>query len=192
MLLYNNLALFARSLKEEPKMKILIAYASVTGCSRECAGILADKLSPREVHVVDLNVSFPDPADYDVVVLGAPVRMGRMHKKFREYIKANREMLKEGKYGFFVCGALPDEAESNIKKAIGKELFEGAFEIEYFGGEMKVEKQKGLISKLFVKSVRNKAHESQEPGYEGEMILLPEILPENIARFADTVKAINA
>ena len=106
-------------------MKILIAYASVTGCSRECAGILADKLSPREVDVVDLSEASPSPEDYDVVVLGAPVRMGKMHRKFREYLKANREMLKEGKYGFFVCGAMPDEAEDNVRKAVGKELFDG-------------------------------------------------------------------
>lgn len=171
-------------------MRILIAYATKTESSRECAEILAKHLAPRDVRTVNLAESVPNPEEYDAVVLGAPVRMGRMHKKFRDYLKKYSDSLVKGRYGFFVCCAMPEEAEKYLKKNVGERLLEGAFAAEYFGGEMKVEKQKSFFDRLFVKSVRSKAHESQDPDYNGEMIIIPELLPENISRFADKIKAI--
>ena len=46
-------------------MKLLIAYASKSGCAREMAALLAEQLPRHEVTLCDLACEQPDPAAFD-------------------------------------------------------------------------------------------------------------------------------
>ena len=61
-------------------MKILIAYASKHGSTREVADVIAAELEPSGLEVeVRPARAVEDPGAYDAVVLGAPLYMGRWH-----------------------------------------------------------------------------------------------------------------
>ena len=86
-------------------MNILIVYASRLGASRFCAELLRDKLNKRyEVTCVDI-ADAPDPADFDVVVVGGSIRFERLDKRLRKYIKTHRKTLEQKASAFFLCCA---------------------------------------------------------------------------------------
>ena len=64
-------------------MKILIAYASKSGTARAAAELLATHLKNHEVTVTDLEKNDPVLGDFDYIVLGGPIRMGKAHKALR-------------------------------------------------------------------------------------------------------------
>src|SRR6266700_5866579 len=76
----------AQSTKERG-MKILIAYASKHGSTREVADVIAAELEPSGLEVeVRPARAVEDPGAYDAVVLGAPLYMGRWHKEARTFL----------------------------------------------------------------------------------------------------------
>ncbi len=57
---------------------VLIAYASVNGTARECAGKLAEQLTGPQVTLCDLAKETPDPQNYDLVIVGSSIRFGKL------------------------------------------------------------------------------------------------------------------
>ena len=168
------------------KMKILIAYTSKHGVTAECAGVLANKLvGCNEVDVVDMKKESPTAADgYDVVILGSSVRMGRVSKKIKRYIKDNTAALEEKACAIFLCCGFPDEFDEYVDMQFPKS-FEPSLGYHCFGGELKPEKIKG-IEKLIVRAIRKSIteHDFEDANYQGS---LPEIIPEHISLLADRI-----
>ena len=160
-------------------MKILIAYATKSGTTRTAATMLRELLPQHEVTLCDLAALTPNPADFDHVVLGAPIRFGRAHKALRSFIKAHEEGLAGVPHSLFLCCAFPDAFDDYVVRTFPAALFDTALDVVYFGGEMKVEKQRGL-DKLFARAVRSSVRESEDAD-----AMLPGILPEHIRLLAD-------
>jgi len=160
-------------------MKILIAYASKSGTCRAAATMLRDLLKSHTVTLFDLAEGFPDPAEFDYAVVGGPVRFGRAHKALRGFIKEKGEALASRPHTFFLCCAFPDAFDDYTVRTFPAPLLESADGTLYFGGEMKVENQKGL-DKLFAKAVRASVRESEDAD-----TMLPGLLPEHIRLLAD-------
>ncbi|MBQ8141005.1 MAG: flavodoxin [Clostridia bacterium] len=167
-------------------MKILIAYTSKHGTTKRCAEMLSDKLRGAcEVTVLDMNAGEAGaPSEYDMVVLGSSVRMGRISKKIKKYIKANIDSLKSMPCAVFLCCGFPDEFDEYIRTELPKG-FVPSFDVYCFGGELKPEKVKG-VERLLVKMIRNSIteHDFEDGNYKG---MLPEILPEHISILADKI-----
>ena len=69
-------------------MKILIIYATKNGVSKIAAERLSEQLSSsNEISLYDINDNPPAPNAFDVIVLGGSVRMTRINKKLKKYIK---------------------------------------------------------------------------------------------------------
>lgn len=113
-------------------MKTLIAYATKSGASRECAKLLADKLT--DCSLVDLSKQVPDIASYDTVILGSGVRMGNIYKSMKGFIEKNRDALLSRKIAIYLCNSYPDTFQKAIEKNIPKELLDRAICMESFGG----------------------------------------------------------
>lgn len=61
-------------------MKTLIVYASKTGTTERCAGILGPNL--KDVTIINLTVAQNEDINkYDLIIIGTPIRMGMIHKK---------------------------------------------------------------------------------------------------------------
>ena len=89
-------------------MKVLILYATRGGATRECAELLRDKLSVYASPVlVNAEEALPSPHEFDAVVLGSPVRLGRMNKTVKNYIKTHLDCLSSMPTAVFFCCGYP-------------------------------------------------------------------------------------
>lgn len=168
-------------------MKILIAYYSKSGTARTCAELLGRELSNHKAELADLSLSFPDPAEFDAIVVGSSVRMGKLGKPFIKFVSESGNVLASKPHGFFVCGADSDSYSDYIRKAVDESLVDSAFEISYFGGELRPEKHKGL-EKIMVKIMRDSYTDSSDTNDSESASALPTISEPTIAQFADKLK----
>ena len=168
-------------------MKILIAYASVTGTTAECVRLLKQFLQRRKPDIVNLETTTPDLAAYDAVIVGGPVRHAKLHPAVMKFIREHAEILKTKKVGYFIVCGFADEADEQINRIFPKDLQEKAFDVVSFGGTLDVSKQKSWKDKLYVRFMRNTITDTGDGDAveDGEFTrVLPTINPDTISRFA--------
>ena len=68
-------------------MKVLIAYAGKHGTTRACVERLCAALKHKDVFVVDLEQETPRAEEYDLCIVGASVRFGRLQKAARIFLR---------------------------------------------------------------------------------------------------------
>lgn len=168
-------------------MKVLIAYCSVSGTAKGCAELLSRELFSADVTVADLASETPDVGDYDVIVLGAPIRMNKFGKPFRNYVGANADALKNKPHGFFVCAMSEESFEERVPALIPKELRDSAFAVEYFGGELSVERQKSFFARLITRVMRDRITSDYGTNDAESDTALPTIAEPVIAQYAQKV-----
>ena len=168
-------------------MKIMIVYSTHGGTTKTCADLLADKL--REHHTVDFvdgrKENIPSPANYDAVVVGSSIRMGRMNKKLRRYIKENRAILDNMPFGIYFCCGYTKQFQEYVDIQFPKN-YEPTLGFHLFGGEMKPERYKG-IDKFIMRCMRDAIKTQDFEEDERRLHDLPEIYPENIAVLAKNI-----
>ena len=72
------------------RMKVLVLYATRGGVTAECVELLRSQLEPTHtVSAIDVKreSSLPSPEDFDAVVLGSSITVGRIHKRLKAYMK---------------------------------------------------------------------------------------------------------
>ena len=171
-------------------MKILIGYYTKTGTTAKCAALLREQFCNHEVTVADLSADGADLGAFEVVLLGASVRMGRIDKRMRTFLKANAAQLAGKRTGYFICCGAVEQAGDVFAHDIPRGLLDAAAATGAFGGELNVAAQKNLFGKLTVIMMRRsiKNGELDEDLCYTDNLGLPEILPDHIARFADEIK----
>ena len=168
-------------------MKIVIAYSTKSGTVRECAEKLAKKLAPNEVALADLNLTPPDITGFDIVIIGGYVRMGKISKKMTQFIGENKSVLGETMHAFFLCCGLPESTEYYFEKSIPRELLNSSISNMCFGGDLRIQKQKGL-DKIIAKMILSGIKHNNIAEDMNEEMAVPALLPENISRFADEIR----
>lgn len=151
-------------------MKTLIVYASKTGTTEKCAGMVAQNL--KDTTIINLLSQNEDISKYDLIIIGTPIRMGIIHKKVKQFILKNFEILKTKKVAYFICCGFTENIKQYFEQNISKELLDKAIICNTFGGEMDITKQKGF-DKFITKMVSKSIDENKEI----------RILNENIDRF---------
>lgn len=129
--------------------RTLIAYASKSGTAKEAAEKLA-ALIPDSVSV-DLTKEKPDVSEYDAVIVGGGVRMGKMHKIATKFIAENAGQLSSLKTGYFITNSFADSVEGIFDAALPEGLKENARIYASLGGRMDIDKLKGpdkMIAKM--------------------------------------------
>lgn len=170
-------------------MKLLIAYSSRNGTSRECAEMLRDRI-PEFINTTlcDLAKVSPDLIGYDCAVLGGPVIMGRFEKHIRSFIAKNAAALSKIPCAVFICCGFSQNFDEYAEILIPKSLH-CSLGVHHFGGELKPEKLRG-IDRLIVKIARNSIKNADFEDREAMNLSLPEIIPENIALLAQAIRNI--
>lgn len=163
-------------------MKLLIAYASKSGCAREMATMLAEQLPRHEIALCDLAKEQPDPTAFDYAVIGGSIRMNKAHKALRAYLAKYGEALVQVPHTLFLCCAFAEYLDHYYAVAFPHELRESADELVYFGGDLSLSRQRGL-DKLLTRMIRNSILESEE-----EDNVLPTLLPEHVRTLADRLR----
>ncbi len=134
-------------------MNTLIVYATKYGCTENCVKDLAKKLTGKVVYFNLKSGNAPDLSQYDKIIVGGSIYIGRIQKEVSDFCSKNLDGLKTKKTGFFICcmrdGAI---AESELNDAFPKELLAAAAAKDCFGGEFIFSKM-NFLDKLIVKKV---------------------------------------
>ena len=169
-------------------MKIAIIYAGKTGTTRDCVEILKNKLSGQEVSVFDLDVDTPTELQrFDTVVIGGPVRFGKLHKSVRKYLAERSDELASLRVVYFVVCAYADRVDEYFEDFLTHEQRRSALWTANFGGTLKLDRQKNLFMKLLVRAMRNDIMENGDSDDESMVRILPEINPGEISKTADII-----
>ncbi len=169
-------------------MKIAVIYVSVGGTTRECAELLKRELRSHSVELFDLALGEPVLAEYDTVVIGFPIRMGKAIKRVRSYIKKHAEELMSLRAAYYICCGFADCFEEYAERAIPLPLRERAVDVACLGGSLEPSRFKG-IDKLVVKAVRAEILGGGANGEQRSDMSLPTIMDENISQFAEKIKS---
>ncbi|MBQ7829778.1 MAG: hypothetical protein IJ345_05860 [Clostridia bacterium] len=170
-------------------MKIAVIYASVGGTTRECAELLKKDLKTHTVELFDLSKSEPDLSEYDTLVIGFPIRMGKAIKRARGFIKKHADELISYRVAYYICCGFVDCFEEYAVKVIPRALYESAIAISCLGGSLEPSRFKGL-DRLVVKAVRAEILGGGENGEQRGDMSLPTVMDENISQFADKIKGV--
>ena len=158
-------------------MKTAICYATKSETTKECAELLKKQLP--DAILCNVETDKADLTKYDCIVVGGPIRMGKLYKPAAEFISANKIVLMEKKCAFFICNGFPEQTEAFLVQNIDKELLTRSVCAASFGGKMDLDKLKGM-DKFIAKAVGNTMKNNPDA--------VPKILPENIKQFADALK----
>ncbi|PKM90683.1 MAG: flavodoxin [Firmicutes bacterium HGW-Firmicutes-12] len=137
-------------------MSTLLVYATKYGSTEKCSKILAEKFTD-EVKLINLSTKNNNQkvslADYDRVIIGGSIYMGKIQKEIKEYCLKNLMLLKEKKIGLYICCmSKGDTAEQTLNKVFPPELLTSAVAKDYFGGEFNFKKM-NFLDKFITKKV---------------------------------------
>ncbi|ARI75737.1 flavodoxin domain-containing protein [Halobacillus mangrovi] len=154
-------------------MKTIIIYATKHGSTEKAVQLLKEQLA-SEVEIVNVkNVRGVDLEEYDHVILGGPIYMGRLHKKILAYVYNHLDTLLQKRVGLFICAGVEDlfVQEEELEEAFPYELYVHAVVKEVFGYEFDFRKLsafekmtlrargiEGSVSKLSPPVIKQFAH----------------------------------
>lgn len=107
-------------------MKTVILYTTKYGSVRKAAAILKEKLNGETALVDIANGSIPSLDEYDTVILGGSVYMGRIQKKLSSYIQNNLNVLLKKRIGVFLCAGATEngQQEKELREAYPSRLYD--------------------------------------------------------------------
>lgn len=165
--------------------RIVILYESANGFTRACVERLQKEMNYTECVVCDLEKECPQLRAGDVLVVGSPVRRGRLMKKAAAFLKT---IESESAYpiGVFLCCGFADRFEEYRDRLIPEAIRACAFSVLNFGGTLNPS-GKPFWDKLWLFHARSQVVESEIE--DGEFTpVLPGMIPEAIGQMATFAK----
>ena len=167
-------------------MKVLLAYTSKTGTVEECIDRLETQLGGLTVDKVKLDEQTPTPDDYDILVIGAPVRYGKLPRQVRDYFATYEQAIMNKPHALFLCCGYAHEYEYYMEKLLPRSLRDTAFAVLDFGGTLNYKGQ-SLWEKIVIHHMRSEIRESEIEDYEYTPEF-PGIQPETIGKLATYIR----
>jgi len=116
-------------------MKLLIVFDSFRGYTRRFIRALAKALP--EAQICDLRkAKAPSPADFDRVILGGPVYMGKLTRRMNEYLRQYGDVLTQKELGIFISCLLLNQATQQMADSFPKPVFFAAQCRAFIGGSL--------------------------------------------------------
>lgn len=120
-------------------MKTLIAYTTEYGTATLCAEKIKEGLH-SDVEIVNLSETRgPSIQDYDIIILGGGVHMGKIGREMRRFIKKDIDILKTKKLFLFLC-CLEKNIQDFFEKSFPPEVLDIAIDRYDFGGIIEMDK----------------------------------------------------
>lgn len=133
-------------------MKTLIVYSSKYGCTAQCAALLQQNLAGEAVLHNAAEPSGIDLKEFDRVVIGSPIYMGRVLPPISRFWQRYRDQLLQKPLAVFVCCGFAAQAETQMRSAFPTELLAHARFKEYLGYAFDFAKM-NFIDRLIVRLV---------------------------------------
>jgi len=148
------------------KVKTIIIYATKYGSVEKAARILKEKLGGEVALVNLMKEKAPSFSEYDRIVLGGSVYVGKVQKELTAYINNNLPELLKRKIGLFVCAAQePEVVKQELEAAYPQELYLHAEATAHLGYEFDFSKMSFVdktVTKMIAKTKESKFALSEE------------------------------
>lgn len=134
-------------------MDTLIVYSSKHGFTSKCALMLKEKLGNKcDLHLLK-GKNLPDPTDYETVLIGGSIHVGRIQKTISGFCQFHKDILLARKVGLFLsCMEKSEKALEEFNEAYPDWLREHAKAKAIFGGAFSFDKM-NLIERMVIKRV---------------------------------------
>jgi menaquinone-dependent protoporphyrinogen oxidase len=131
-------------------LKTIIIYSTKYGCVENAVNILKSKIEGLVKLINIMKEDVPQLKEYDNVILGGSIYVGKIQKKLSKFVDKNLSLLLTKRLGVFICaGEKKQEVrEKELVDAFPKELFNHAICKEIFGYEIHYEKLNFLEKKM--------------------------------------------
>jgi menaquinone-dependent protoporphyrinogen oxidase len=132
-------------------MRALIVYRSKYGASAECARRIAACLN-AECDVADLKELKPDPAQYDLIIVGGSIYAGRMQRSVGRYCEKHRAALQGMPVGYYIsCLYKDDQAREELESNFPDWLRAHASAADWLGGRIRLKEMSRIDKFLYTK-----------------------------------------
>ena len=132
-------------------MKNCILYTTKHGSTEKAALLLKEKLK-AETDIINLKkVKNPSISDYDTVILGASIYIGKIQKQMRKFIQEHVNELLKKNIALFIMAGQKEKAQEALENNFSSALSEHATAKDHFGHEMILEKM-SFIEKTATKA----------------------------------------
>lgn len=125
-------------------MKVLVLYESKYGSTKDCVEYLKNKLNFTVKDVDIRKEKVPELQEYDLILIGSPIYMGKIQKDVKNFCDKRLEELLEKKIILFISCTTPSQVDDFFKNNFSTELLKNSLGQFNFGGELKVEKMSFL------------------------------------------------
>lgn len=171
-------------------MRTLIIYGSNHGCAKKCAELLEGKLK-GEVDIADIKNDITlDLNNYDKVIIGGSIYMGKIQKEITEVCESYCNNLKEKKIGLYICCMNEENVETQIKENFPEELLLSAVTQGYFGGAFNF-KDMNFLERFIIRKVSKSLAKSNNKFKEIDMKKFVDMIErDNIDKFAEVMNKI--
>lgn len=147
-------------------MKSIIIYTTKYGTAEKAAKLLMQKLGSPVTLVNLMKEKAPSLSEYDCVILGGSVYVGKVQKELTDYINKNLAELLKKQVGLFVCAAQePEVAIQELEASYPAELCQLAVAKANLGYEFDFNKMSFMdrtITKMIAKTKESKFALSEE------------------------------
>lgn len=136
-------------------MNSVIIYTTKYGSVEKAARMLKSHLS-GEVDLIDLTKEKAPTLDqYDQVILGGSIYMGKIQSILSDYIRATLPLLLSKRIGLFICAGHPEEhlRVKELQEVFPAEIFNHAVAKEVFGHEYQLERLNTLHKFVMTKVI---------------------------------------
>lgn len=156
---------------------ILIVYGSRYGCTEEVSQEISKILEKEglSVNLVNLESSKNTPKieEYDAILIGSGIKIGKWTKETDKFLKKNKESLKTKILGLYTCSGLATEDADKAKKiyiedkmenlGIGAQLFD-AFPGKSILSDFDLSNRKiGFIERKIIENVAKAQEKDNKP-----------------------------
>ncbi|MDP4094273.1 MAG: flavodoxin domain-containing protein [Bacillota bacterium] len=144
-------------------MNSLIIYTTKHGCVEKAANLLKEKLTGQVQSVNAMKQAAPSLDEYDTIILGGSIYMGRIQKELTNYVSKNLPLLMNKKIGLFICAGSPEEnaRSKELTDSFPPELYSHAKAKEIFGSEIIFSKL-GFFEKMITKAISHQSNDILE------------------------------
>jgi menaquinone-dependent protoporphyrinogen oxidase len=135
-------------------MPCLIVYATKYGTVQKVANILKEKIKDEVVMINIIKEKVPSLDDYDTVIIGGSIYVGKVQKDLKKFIKGNLPKLLQKRLGLFICaGEAEPVCSKELKEAFPTELYNHALVKEVLGHEFNFVKL-NFLDKIILKKIK--------------------------------------
>lgn len=136
-------------------MKSLIIYSTKYGCAGKLAALIKKELNGECELVNIMKSSVPALDDYDTVILGGSVYIGRIQKQLTDYAKEHLDTLLTKKVGLFLSAGDAKAAENEAvrENAFPKALIDHAVTFDVLGYAYDIDKM-SFFDRLILRMVK--------------------------------------